>query len=430
MTNERRVVITGIGITAPSASDCNEFLGLLRGGQSAICTQPEMAERGFQCQVGGVAEVGIAAESDWYDYYDLAEASSFIQLACVAGVEAWRSAGLELLPPDSEAVDWDTAMIVGSGFAGLDAAGNNVVPNTDQNAPKKIGSFGVQHTMGSGAAAMLSTIVGAGGQIAANSSACCTGTEAILDGYYKIQNGLAKRVLAGSVEGYSPYIWAQFEAARVLNRKHNDQPEAASRPLSESARGVAPSSGAGILVLESLESALERGAPIYAELLGGDCNSGGQRGSGSMTFPNNEGVQRCLHTAMQRSGITAEDIDLISGHLTATKADPLEAKNWADALALPRKDFPYLNAPKSIFGHALAGAGALETVACVLQLQHGFIHASLNCEDIHPGVAEHIPPEKIPHEWLEAPWLRTVIKASFGFGDVNACIILRKYEDK
>ncbi len=423
-----RVVVTGMGAVAPAAADIPIFLQNLQVGKSGITYLPELEEMAFQCHVGGVASIKNVIKNPWCDYFDIELASDFIQLACVAGVEAWKSSGLTLPEFESDEVDWDTGMIIGSGFAGLDAAGKKVVPLTNAGQSKRIGSLGVQHSMGSGAAAQLSAILGIGNQVTANSSACCTGTEAILDGFYKIKNGIARRMVVGSAEGYSPYIWAQFDAAKVLNRKFNDRPQEASRPMSESARGFVPSSGAGVLILESLESAMERGAPVYAELLGGVCNSGGQRGDGSMTFPNNEGVIRCLRTTMERSQIQANEVDLISGHLTATKADPIEVENWKNALQLDPSDFPYINAPKSIFGHALAGAGGLESVACVLQLKHGFIHPSINCEDVHPVISDLIPSEKIPQKKIEAPNLRVIIKASFGFGDVNTCLVFRKWD--
>ncbi|MFT4664310.1 MAG: 3-oxoacyl-(acyl-carrier-protein) synthase [Polaribacter sp.] len=429
MTNktvQTRVVVTGLGIVAPAAKDINEFLENLQLGQSTNTFLPELEQKGFQCHVGGIAKIGNMEDKAWFDYFDLNEASNFIQLACKAGIEAWESSGLKLPDFESDQVDWDTGIILGSGFAGLDVVANKVVPFTNEGAPKKIGSFGVQHTMGSGAAAQLGSMLSVGNLVTSNSNACCTGTEAILDGYYKIKLGLAKRMMVGSVEGYSPYIWAQFDAARVLNRKANDRPKAACRPMSESARGTVLSSGAGVLLLESMESALERGAPIYAEVLGGCCNSGGQRGNGSMTYPNDEGVVRCLRMGMEKSDIQSDEIDLISGHLTATKADPLEIKNWKTALGLPFDDFPMINAPKSIFGHALAGAGGLESVACVLQLKHQFIHPSINCEDVHPEISKLIPPERIPQEMIKLNDLNIIMKASFGFGDVNSCLVFKR----
>ena len=135
---------------------------------------------------------------------------------------------------------------------------------------------------------------------------------------------------------------------RVMSYKHNDSPEKGSRPMSETAAGFVPGSGAGALVLESLESALERKATIYAEVLGGDINSGGQRNGGTLTAPNSEAVQRCITNALVDAQISSNEIDLINGHLTATSKDALEIENWTKALQRKGTQFPYINSLKSM----------------------------------------------------------------------------------
>ena len=155
-------------------------------------------------------------------------------------------------------------------------------------------------------------------------------------------------MLVGSCSDSGPYVWGGFDALRVLARNSNEFPEKASRPFSGSATGFVPGSGAGALVLESLESALERKATIYAEVLGGAVNSGGQRNGGSMTAPNNQGVQRCIAMALNEAGVSATEVDAINGHLTATSKDPVEIKNWSEALDRKGSDFPYINSFKGI----------------------------------------------------------------------------------
>ncbi|MBW1298391.1 beta-ketoacyl-[acyl-carrier-protein] synthase family protein, partial [Aquimarina litoralis] len=203
-------------------------------------------------------------------------------------------------------------------------------------------------------------------------------------------------------------------------------PTAASRPMSASASGFVPGSGAGALVIESLESAQERGATIYAEILGGHVNSGGQRNGGSMTAPNSLAVQQCIQQAVKNAGITANDIDAINGHLTATTKDATEIKNWIEALDRKGKDFPYINSLKSLVGHCLAASGSIESVATILQLKEDFVFGNINCEDLHPEIESLIDASKIPTKTVSKP-LHIAAKASFGFGDVNACIIFKKY---
>ena len=213
---------------------------------------------------------------------------------------------------------------------------------------------------------------------------------------------------------------------RVCTYKHNDSPETGSRPMSASASGFVPASGAGALVLEDMETALARGARIYAEVLGGDLNSGGQRGLGTLTAPNPVAVQKCIQNAMKNAGITGQDVDLINGHLTATSKDSLEISNWSAALSRGGADFPYINSLKSTVGHCLSAAGSIESVASVLQLYQGFVFPNRNCEDLHPEITEIVDSSRIPLQLIEKD-LNIVLKASFGFGDVNGCVVFKKY---
>ena len=259
-----------------------------------------------------------------------------------------------------------------------------------------------------------------------NSSACNTGTEAIIQAMQRIRNGHAVRMLAGGSEGHSHYIWAGFDAMRVLNRTKNDDPEAASRPLSASAAGFIPGSGAGVLMLEELESAQARGARIYAEILGGALNCGGHRQGGSMTAPNPDSVQRCIRGALSDAGIAGSDVNAINGHLTATFADPHEVNNWSKALEVAPGNMPHVHSTKSLIGHALGAAGGLECVASILELHHGFVHGSVNCEDLHEDLTDFAA--CVVHETIDVPDLSIIAKASFGFGDVNGCIIFKKFD--
>jgi 3-oxoacyl-(acyl-carrier-protein) synthase len=155
-------------------------------------------------------------------------------------------------------------------------------------------------------------------------------------------------------------------------------------------------------------------------------NCGGHRMGGSITAPNPVGVRRCIQGAMADAEIDPGQIDAINGHLTATFADPVEVRNWSAALGRGPENFPYINSTKSLVGHCLGGAGAIECVAAALQLYRGFIHPSLNCEDLHPDIVPFA--KSIPHRAIECPDLKIVAKAGFGFGDVNSCLIFKKWE--
>ena len=246
--------------------------------------------------------------------------------------------------------------------------------------------------------------------------------------YDRISNGLATRMLVGSCGDSGPYIWGGFDAMRILPHKYNSNPTEASRPFSASACGFVPASGAGALVLEDLESARKRGAKIYAEVLGGHINSGGQRNGGSLTAPNPEGVQRCIRQAIEQSGISAEEVELINGHLTATSMDSTEIRNWCEALKRKGSDFPLINSLKGMTGHCLSASGSIEAVASVLQLHKNFVFGNVNSEDLHPEIEELIGRDKVPVSTQDQP-VRLLAKASFGFGDVNAVVVLKSSTD-
>lgn len=422
---KHRVVITGMGIVAPNAANVEAFQVALLSGRSGIRFSPEMEALNLSCTLAGKAEIPVEIPS-FFQKNRFQNMSDFIQLACLAGVEAWQHASLAIPSQDDDAVDWETGILIGTGTPGVDTLAHQIVPLVNSGQARQIGGYGSLNIMGSAPGAFLSSILGTGNMSAGNSSACCTGLDAIVESYYRIRSGRAKRMLAGSAEGYAPHKWATLDALRILNNSMNDRPEKASRPLSASAAGLIPASGAGVLVLESLSSAQERGATIYGEIRSAFSNNGGQRNGGSLTFPNKDGVIRCLNTAIQQSGLNKEQIDLISGHFTATKADPFEFNNWRTVF--DGDHFPMLNATKSMIGHGLASAGAMESIACLLQLQHDFIHPSINCEDLHADITASGLGDRIPQKAIENAGLKNIIKASFGFGDVNSAVIFGKYE--
>ncbi len=425
---KKRIVITGMGVTAPNANGLEDFEKALRGGISGIRFIPRLQELNFGCQIAGVPQNFDEIRSSYFDHEKLLSINDNIGYASVSAVDAWKDAGLNLKSDDDDTVDWDTGVIAGSGIGGMDTIANTVVPLINEGKVRRLGSRVVEQVMSSGTSARISGLLATGNQVTSNSSACSTGNEAIIDAMWRIRIGLAKRMVAGGSEGATPYIWGGFDAMRVLCRKFNDNPSAGSRPLSATAAGFVPGSGSAMLVLEELETALARGARIYAEILGGYVNCGGQRMGGSMTAPNPEGVKRCVRGALDDAGIDPTQVDAINGHLTATYADPHEVKNWAEALERTPENFPYIQSTKSLIGHCLGAAGAIESVAVALELYKGFLHPSINSEDVHPDIENFAP--KIPQKCLEFPELKIIAKAGFGFGDVNSCIIFKKWEGK
>lgn len=413
-----------MGAIAPNGTGLKNYKEALKEGKSGIRFIERLQELNFSCQVGGVPEGIDDIKKDYFSDEDLLAMNDNMIFAGIAGIDCWKDAGLGAVSPDSE-TDWDTGAIIGTGIGGMDTIVEKLVPKVNKGKVRRLGSTLVEQVMCSSVSAKLGGLLGLGGQVTTNSSACTTGTEAIANAFLKVKSGQSKRMIAGGVESSSPYIWAGFDGMKVLNSSSNDKPEEASRPMSATAKGFIPGSGAGLLMLETLDSAEARGAKIYGEIIGAHVNSGGHRNGGSMTAPNSEGVVRCIREAMCMAKIGPQDVDAINGHLTATFADPKEIENWRAALEVAPENFPKINSTKSLIGHSLGAAGGLESVATVLQLHEGFLHGSLNCEDLKPELSEFSNSVIHKTEDFEG---KIIAKSSFGFGDVNGCLIFKKWE--
>jgi 3-oxoacyl-(acyl-carrier-protein) synthase len=420
----KRVVVTGMGVVAPNAIGLDDFAHAIRHGISGIRFDQQLADLQFSCQIAGKPQVSTELSLEYFTELELRNFNSTgILYGVIAGIDAWKDAGLSI--ENNENPDWDSGTVFGTGTSGIEKFRESIY-KIDDLQTRRLGSTAVAQTMNSGISAYLGGKLGLGNQVTTNSSACTTGTESILMAYERIRSGKAQRILAGSTSDSGPYIWGGFDAMKVCTFKHNNDPEKGSRPMSESASGFVPGSGAGALLLEDLESALARNAKIYCEILGGNVNSGGQRGEGTMTAPNPAAVQKCITDALADAGIQSSEIDAINGHLTATSKDSLEIMNWVAALNRKGSDFPYINSLKSTVGHCLSAAGSIESIAAILQIHHGFVFPNVNCEDLHPEIVNIVDKSVIPMHFVEKA-VKIVAKASFGFGDVNGCIIFKKW---
>jgi 3-oxoacyl-(acyl-carrier-protein) synthase len=421
---ERRVVITGLGIVAPNGVGLEAFTNAIKKGISGIKHNPELERLQFSCQISGTPEISEELKRLYFTELELRNFNSTgILYGVIAGMDAWKDAELPILHEENP--DWDSGTIFGTGTSGIEKFRESIY-KIDDFQTRKLGSTAVAQTMNSGVSAYLGGKLGLGNQVTTNSSACTTGTESILMGYERIKLGQAKRMLVGSTSDSGPYIWGGFDAMKVCTFKHNQTPEQGSRPMSATASGFVPGSGAGALLLEDLETAMARGARIYAEVLGGNVNSGGQRGLGTMTAPNAIAVQKCITDAMANAGITSDEIDAINGHITATSKDSLEIQNWSEALHRKGIDFPYINSLKSMVGHCLSASGSVESVASVLQVYQGFVFPNINCADLNAEITAVIDSSRIPKKLIKKD-ITILAKASFGFGDVNGCVIFKKY---
>lgn len=420
----KRVVVTGLGVVSPNGIGVPAFLEALWQGRSGVKFIPLYEELKFSCQVTGMPQFDWELLKNYISevtFYGLKGTN--IGYGLVAALDAWKDAGNDF---DTDEPRWETGCVFGNSTSDSEAM-KNVITRVDNKEARKLGSRVVEQAMNSGVTSYIVGRLGLGNKVITNSAACATGTQAILMGYEYIKHGYAQRMLVGSCEHVDPYVFGAFDSMRVLSRKFNDQPEKASRPMSATAGGFVPGSGAGAFVLEDLDFALARGAKIYAEVLGGATNAGGQRNGGTMTAANPTGVIRCIEDALKLSNVKPEEIDLISGHLTATNADKYEMEFWAKALNRRGKDFPVTNSLKSMIGHCLSAAGSIESVASVLQIFHQFVHPTINLEDPNPEILEIADAEQLPVTAVKKD-INIVAKANFGFGDVNSCLLFSKFE--
>ena len=419
-----RVVITGLGVVAPNGINIPSFTHAIKNGISGVHFLQEMKDHAMGCCVAGFPkdfdDSVLKKHLSPGAFKSLR--STTVKYALAAAIEAWMNAGL---PIDQNISYPDTGCIFGNGVCDVNHM-RYAIEMFEKLEVQKLGVRHIEQLMTSGSSGFIGGLLGLGNQVTANSSACSTGTEAVVMAYEKIKSCNAKRMVAGSCEASSMYIWGVFDAMRVLNRNHNDDPIAASRPMSVDSAGFVPGSGAAALILEDLETAQKRDAIIYAEITSGFLNSGGQRNGGSMTAPSPAGVRACIETTIEKSGIHPREIDLICGHLTGTAADKMEIANWAAALDRRGEDFPFINTLKSLTGHCISATGSIECVAAVLQMHHGFIQPNINCEKAQPEILDVIADKCIVREPVNKS-VNTVIKANFGFGDVNSCIMFKKF---
>jgi len=436
MRYSKRVVVTGYGAVAPNGVGVPAYRAALKAGKSGISRHEELRKLNFACQIGGKPPIDMDFIESVIPSADLNKLNEAMVYATLAAVEAAKMSGVaaDLKKGYNDTpVDWDSGAIIGCGIGGMDTMFEELGPvmsEAESQEPgmgcRPMGTDIVPKIMESSVSVAVGKFLGLGGQTTTNSSACNTGTEAIFDAFKHLQLGYCESMYAGGAEGTHYATWSGFDAMRdVLCSKFNEMPEKGAQPMGAGACGFVPAGGAGILRLETLEHARKRGAKILCELVSAYCNSGGQRDGGTMTFPNPDGVARCIRQVIKDGGVDPKRISLINGHLTSTTADPREVGSWIKALELPLDKFPLIQSTKSMIGHTLGAAGALESVAVVDQILNGYVHPSINSEDVHPQIPIGA---SIPHE-MKTKELEYVIKASFGFGDVNGGLLFKRWSE-
>ena len=400
----RRVVVTGIGIVSSIGNNKEEVVAALRDGKSGIVEAEEYREIGFRSQVYGPINVDLAANIDRKALRFMGDGAAFNYLAMA---EAVADSGLS----ESEVSNERTGMVVGSGgpstknmLAAFDAA--------RERGPKRIGPYMVPRTMSSTNSATLSTFFKIKGPSYSISSACSTSAHCIGNAAEMIQYGKQDIMFAGGGEEVHWTLSVLFDAMPAMSSRYNDTPERASRPFDRDRDGFVISGGGGVVVLEELERAKARGAKIYGELVGYGLTSDGA----DMVQPSGEGAVRCMKMATQ--GLE-QPIDYINTHGTST---PIGDIRELEAMATVFGDnMPKFSSTKSLTGHAQGAAGVNETIYSLLMMEHGFISASANVDNLDEA-AQGMP---IVTE-REDVTLNCVMSNSFGFGGTNAALLFRR----
>jgi 3-oxoacyl-[acyl-carrier-protein] synthase-1 len=403
----KRVVVTGIGIVSSLGNNKSEVIESLRSGKTGVNFSEEYAELGFRSHVHAPITIDTEELIDRKIRRFMGEGAAYNYLAME---EAIADAGL----PESLVSNPCAGLIMGSGGPST----SNLLMAWDtfrEKGIKKVGPYMVPRTMSNTNSACLATPFKIQGVNYSISSACATSAHCIGNAAELIQLGKQDIIFAGGGEELHWTLTVLFDAMGALSSKYNDTPERASRAYDADRDGFVISGGGGVLVLEELEHAKDRGAKIYAELTGYGATSDGY----DMVQPSGEGAIRCMQQAMAS---IQTPIDYINAHGTSTPIGDireLEAVKTVFGAGIPK-----ISSTKSLSGHSLGAAGVHEAIYTLLMMENRFIAASANIENLDPG-AQGVP---IVRERLDNAQINTAMSNSFGFGGTNASLVFQRHD--
>lgn len=413
--NKKRIVVTGMGVVSCFGNDVDVFYDSLLKGISGVKTIDH-----FPCEDYPTRIAAFIKDFDAGEYIDKKQArriDPFIAYAMVAGKKALENA--DLAGETINALDKTRCgIIIGSGIGGMSMFAEGVQTLLEKGN-RRLTPFFIPYVLTNMAGGMLAMDLGFMGPNYSISTACATTNYSIIAAANHIKNGEADLIVCGGTEApILPIGLAGFCACKALSQR-NDEPSKASRPWDQGRDGFVMGEGAGVLVLESLEHALKRGAPILAEYLGGGTSCDAYH----ITEPRSdgEGVALCIKNALYDAGIKPEQVDYINAHATSTPAgDMAEVNALKKVFQNPEKI--KMNSTKSMVGHLLGASGGVEAIATIKALITGKIHPTLNLDNPEPGIGFDLPTKT-----AEAN-PRIAISNSFGFGGHNATLVFKRYE--
>ncbi len=416
MNNSRaRVVITGLGAITPLGLTLREYWDGLLAGRSGITRITQFDAGHLPCQIAG--EIKGFEPKNYMDFKEARRLSRCAQLAVATTREALADAGFNGHFPDPERA----AVVYGTAIGGMEKADEGMF-TLRQHGFAKVNPFSVPAAVPNMPAHHISQAYHTLGPLNTVVTACAAGTQAVGEAAELIRRGGADVVITGGVEAtIRDFTIGGFSAMRALPINYNDQPEKASRPFNKDREGFIFSEGCAVLVLERLEHALARGAHIYAEVIGQASSSDAYHVAAP--DPTAEGAVRAMRWALRDAGVTIDEVDYINAHGTSTPANDAGETLAIKKLFGERAYSIPINSTKSMIGHPMGAAGALEAIVCALTIEHGIMHPTINYE--HPDPECDL--DYVPNEARKAD-IRVTLSNSFGLGGQNACLVLRKLE--
>ncbi len=406
-------MVTGLGLVTPVGIGKERFWESLAAGKSGIGRVTGFDVRQYSCQIAG--EVTDFEPADFFDKREAKKMDRFTQFAAAAACMAWDDAGLERSGVDRDEV----GVLVASGIGGIQTMEEQYRILLEKG-PRRVSPFFVPMLIANMASGYISILLRLRGPNSTVVTACAASSHALGEACRMIQRGDARVMVAGGAEAAVSHLaFAGFCSARALSTR-NDEPEKASRPFDARRDGFVMGEGSGVVILERLDHALERGAHIYGEIVGYGMSGDGYH----VTAPDPEGrgARLSMRRALCSAGVEPDAVDYVNSHGTST-----EYNDKIETLAIRKifgahADKLLVNSTKSMTGHLLGAAGAVEVSAVLLQMQHGLVHPTINYDYPDPECdLDYVPNTARPHR------INLALSNSFGFGGTNASLLIRRY---
>ena len=412
-TDRVRVVVTGMGAVTPLGASVEQFWEGLVAGRSGIAPITLCDTAGYPTRIAG--EIPDFEPERYVNSRESRRMARFSQVSLAAAMMALEDSSLDLARENAEMI----GVLLGNGAGGLPTT-QDACDDMNDKGVMRVNPFFIPMMLPNMAAANVARLVGAKGYNSTVVTACAASNQAIGEAAEAIRRGAVDVVLAGGSEASISKIGLSGFCILKALSTNNEEPEKASRPFDANRDGFVPAEGAGILVLESLEHALDRGANILAEVAGYGATSDAFHAV--QPDENGEGASRAMRWALANAGITTEDVDYINAHGTSTPMNDAVETMAIKTVFGERAYAVPISSTKSMIGHALGGAGALEAVACVKTIQDGIIHPTVNQENADPACDLDYVPNVARRQQVDV-----VLSNSFGFGGQNTCIVLRRF---